>query len=82
MFKRVSGPASSQNVTITIKQTRARSSLYFVMPPDTNVIHTRRDVNSAIKLAHSFRTLINDNLREILVRDDANAWPKNYPPLR
>lgn len=82
MFKRVSGPTSGQNVTITIKQSNENSALYFIAPPDTNVIHTRRDVNSAIKLAHSFISRVSENVREIVVRDDTNSWPKNYPPLR
>ena len=82
MFKRVSGRISGQTVTITIKQARANTSLYFITQPDSNVIQTRRDPNAAIKLAYSY---FDDNMvanREILVRDDQNAWPKNYPPLR
>lgn len=82
MFKRVSGRISRKNVTITIKPAGTQSALYFVSPPDSNVIHARRDPNAAIKLAYSY---FNDNIeanRKIVVRDDQNAWPKNYPPLR
>lgn len=82
MFKRVSGRTCAQNVTITIKQAKASPALYFIAPSNGNIIYTRRDPNAAIKLAYSY---FNDNTeanRKIVVRDDQNAWPKNYPPLK
>lgn len=82
MFKRVSGRITGHNVTITIKRASPKHALYFISDPNSNVIYTRTDPNRAIKLAYSY---FNDNTqanREIVVRDDQNAWPKNYPPLR
>jgi hypothetical protein len=82
MFKRVSGRTIGQNVTITIKPVSLRSAIYFVSQPDSNVIHARRDPNKAIKLAYTYLDGAKEKTREIVVHDDQNAWPKNYPPLR
>lgn len=82
MFKRVCGPKSGQNVTITIKKTSAQSALYFISTPGSNIIYARRDPNVSIKLAHNHLVGTCQTAKEIVVRDDQNAWPKNYPPLR
>lgn len=82
MFKRVSGLTTGQNVTITIKPVSLKPAIYFISQPDSNVIQTRRDPNKAIKLAYSYLNSATEKLREIVVNDDQNAWPKNYPPLR